>query len=158
MLYRSGVVMAKAKRKQWKISVLLALKSEIEKSRRQRRPRSRPRDRRHAIEEMNHLSETEFMAMFRMDRASFNEVEVELENSLPSVNRNISIKTRLSVTLRWLAGGQYLDLCFTWGISKASFFSVDGVLWPTIIALDAILPSFGLPVHNADAMRDLPSC
>jgi hypothetical protein len=104
---------------------------------------------------MNHLSETEFMAMFRMDRASFNELEVELENSLPSVNRNISIKTRVAVTLRWLAGGQYLDLCFTWGISKASFYSVDGVLWPTIIALDAILPSFGLPVHNADAMRAL---
>ena len=153
-----AVVMARAKRKQWKVSILLAFKNEIEKLRQQRRPRIArkiPRDHEHAIKEMEHITDLEFLRLFRMDRSSFNDLQKSLEDDSCDPCKKISMRTRLAVTIRWLAGGSYLDLCFTWGISKCSFFSERGVLWPTIIALDKILPSLGLPIDNPDALRAL---
>jgi hypothetical protein len=44
----------------------------------------------------------------------------------------IAWKTRLAVTLRWLAGGSYLDLCFAWGLGVSTFYAENGVLWPTM--------------------------
>jgi hypothetical protein len=55
--------------------------------------------------------------------------------------------TRLAVTLRWLAGGSYIDLCFAWGVSVASFYGENGVLWPTIEALDDHL-KLGFPLKD----------
>jgi len=44
----------------------------------------------------------------------------------------ITVRTRVAVTLRWLAGASYLELCFAWGVSSSTFYSRCGVLWPTI--------------------------
>ncbi len=49
----------------------------------------------------------------------------------------IVLVTRWAVTLRWLAGGSYLDLCFAWGVATSTFYHPDGVLWRTIEAIDA---------------------
>ena len=92
---------------------------------------------------MNHLDPWMFQRMFRVVRLTFDEVvgkiapfmkdrcEKKAQNSSGSV---ISIQTRLAVTLRWLVGASYLDLCFSWKISTSSFFSRRGVLIYPIIS------------------------
>ncbi len=39
------------------------------------------------------------------------------------------------MSLRWLAGGSYLDLCFAWGVGVATFYADNGVLWPMLQAI-----------------------
>ena len=48
----------------------------------------------------------------------------------------ISKKAKLGATLRWLAGGSYLDICTEFGLAKGTFFDENGVLWDTIRAID----------------------
>jgi hypothetical protein len=112
------------------------------------------RNRGFAIDEMERLPDAIFRRMFRVDRETFSHLVQQLS---PLIQRDdtyainasgqpISVGTRLAVTLRWLAGGSSLDLCFAWGISRASFYSERGVLWPTIDAIDSIL-QIGLPIE-----------
>jgi hypothetical protein len=51
-----------------------------------------------------------------------------------SSGSSIPVKTRLAVSLRWLAGGSYLDICFAWGIGHSTFYHHDGILWRPIHA------------------------
>ncbi|CAM9862043.1 unnamed protein product, partial [Ectocarpus fasciculatus] len=84
--------------------------------------------------------------MFRMDRTSFEDLEelvtphLERDSSMAerSSGSPIPVRTRLAATLRWLAGGSYIDICFAWGLAHSTFYSDRGVLWPTIEAIDAI--------------------
>ena len=96
------------------------------------------------MEEMDALTESEFQQMFRVTRERFDSV---LATITPDISKNeemgrrsagtpITPKTKLAVTLRWLAGGSHHDLRFAWGISKGSFYADTGVLWPTIYAID----------------------
>jgi hypothetical protein len=67
--------------------------------------------------------------MFRLDRDSFYELVEVLNNKIQrdamkaacSSGSPITTVTRLAVTLRWIAGGSYIDLCFACGVSVASF-------------------------------------
>ena len=61
---------------------------------------------------------------------------------------------RLAVTLRWLAGALYLDLCFAWGIATSTFYHPEGVLWPTLQAIDAAF-DIGFPVDDPVALEAL---
>ncbi len=63
-------------------------------------------------------------------------------------------RTRLAVTLRWLARGSYLDICFAFGISYTSFYSDRGVLWPTIEELDKLL-TLSFPLKDNAALGEL---
>ena len=116
-------------------------------------------DRGFAIRQMNNLSEKDFKIMFRMSRASF-EILLEKVTPLIQVQENFAIlssgslisnTTKLAVTLRWLAGGIYLDLCFAWAISKSGFYQCE--LWPTIQALDKVL-KIGFPTEE-EALNSL---
>ncbi len=78
----------------------------------------------HALRAMDGLSPNTFKKMFRVDRETFDEVMeritpfVKVPNEVKAFNSSggpITLKTRLAVSLRWLAGGSYLDLCFAWG-------------------------------------------
>ena len=121
---------------------------------------NRIRNRSHALHEMDSIDDKMFKKMFRMSRHAFTNLLDILEerfeerdarsvrqaqNSSGSV---ISSKTALAVTLRWLAGASYIDLCFSWGISMGSFYADDGVLWGT---MDAINEAFdiGLPLTDS---------
>ena len=129
-----------------------------------RRLRNRHRDRGFALKEMNHLSDAEFTRMFRVNRYLFYEVllpkirdKVGLSyigkiRALSSSGSYVSATTRLAVALRWLAGGSYLDICFSFGISFGSFYHVDGVLWKTICAIDSSF-SIGFPLHDQEELR-----
>lgn len=109
------------------------------------------------MEEMEQLSDVEFKKMFRMTREGFSSLleilgpfmyEADEEMARRSSGSSISKRMKLFCTLRWLAGGSYLDITF-------AFFSSDpisGILWPTIAAInDAIV--IGLPTSNVQALR-----
>lgn len=131
--------------------------------RNRRKPKNRHRNRGFAVEEMEYLTDRQFKEMFRIDRAAFDWLSEELD---PLLRRNeakaknssgsaISTVIRLAVTLRWLAGGSHIDLCFAWGVSKTSFFSERGVLWPTIQALDDYLPDISFPIDNTFELEEM---
>ena len=40
--------------------------------------------------------------------------------------------TKLACSLRWMAGGSYLDICFEFGVAIGSFYADGGVLWGTL--------------------------
>jgi hypothetical protein len=106
-----------------------------------------------------------FKRMFRVDRATFNEILERIEphmkhhNHVKAANSSgapIVLTTRLAVTLRWLAGGSYLDLCFAWGVASSTFYHPDGVLWPTLEAIDVAF-EIGFPVDDYSKLEEIAS-
>lgn len=118
----------------------------------------------HALDKFECLSNGTFEAMFRMSRQGFTNLYDKISPLMNDTNEEmakrssgttISKKTKLYVTLRWLPGGCYLDLCFGWGISKAAFYSTDpqkGVVWPTIEAIDMAF-TIGIPYEDEDKLN-----
>lgn len=129
--------------------------------------RNRHRDREYALEEVNNLTENEFSKIFRLSRVGFSELLSLIEPFMHDADEvmakrssgtAISKRTKLYATLRYLAGGSYLDICFAWGLAKSTFYSTcpeKGVLWPTLEALDQALPTIGLPVHDLVKLRTM---
>ena len=133
------------------------------KETRKRRQKNRQRPRGYAITEMDHLRDAEFRRMFRMNRATFDVMLMKIQRRLrdrdEKMARNssgtpITHKTRLAVTLRWLAGGMWCDLCFAFAISCASLFGEDGVLWETIRAIDAEY-DLSFPIDSVSTLQRL---
>jgi hypothetical protein len=121
------------------------------------------RNRGFALAQMDQLDDTTFKRMFRVDRRTFDEILdiitplMEQRNSAKATNSSgspIMPKTRLAVTLRWLAGGSHIDLCFAWGVAHSTFYSDRGVIWPTIEALDLAF-DMGLPLDNVERLEEL---
>ncbi len=90
---------------------------------------NRIRNRGYELEEMAYLNDFEFKRVFRMSRIVFNKllrlVENEFTNETEcyaeySSGSPITSKTRLAVTLRWLAGGSYIDKCFEFGVARVT--------------------------------------
>lgn len=148
------------------INAYLVLAEESYRSAEQitQRKTNRHRNRGYAVEEVEQLNDAEFRKMFRMTREGFSSLlgildaflyEGDKEMARRSSGSCISKRTKLFCTLRWLAGGSYLDITFAFGVSKTAFFSSDpvsGILWPTIAAInDAFV--IGLPVTNVQALR-----
>lgn len=108
------------------------------------------------LEEMDRLDRNAFKKMFRLDRAMFDKVlekilpHLRTHNDAKSANSSgapLVLKTRLAVSLCWLAGTSYLDLCFTWGLATSTFCHSGGVLWPTLQATNVVF-YFGFPTDN----------
>jgi hypothetical protein len=96
---------------------------------------NRHRERGWALRQMDEMPDEIFRRMFRLDRATFDAHVILLtdhmrpRNEQKAINSSgsaISTKTRLAVSLRWLAGGSYLDICFAFAISHTSFYAPDG--------------------------------
>jgi hypothetical protein len=95
------------------------------------------RSRGFALGQMDLLDDVTFKRMFSVDRIVFDILRsriypyfqnLNISRAMNSSGSPISVITRLGVTLRWLAGGSYLDLCFAWGISSSTFYHKNGVL------------------------------
>jgi hypothetical protein len=124
----------------------------------------RHRNKCYALEEMEYLSDSLFKRMFRLTRNAFNFLLEKLRpaiESKPSLNhiyhhkdREISPTTRLAATLRWLAGGSYLDICFAFGISVGSLYKDSGILWGTIAAINDAL-EIGFPLNDPRALEEI---
>jgi hypothetical protein len=131
---------------------------------RKKRQANRHRNREYALNEMEAMSEKHFKRMFRMSKRTFNVLEEKLldlwgadvdeEQAARSSGSHITFRTRLACTLRWMAGGSYLDICFEFGVAPGSFFSDGGVLWGT---MDLINESFeiGFPFDNDAKLRKI---
>ena len=155
----------------WRAAVVLSMsmknrrasEKQLARAEVRRKPKNRHRNRGFAAEEIDNLSDALFKEMFRINREAFEYIETLLDarivrdaqkakNSSGSV---ISSRTRLAVTLRWLAGGSHIDLCFAWGVSKSAFYSTLGVLWPTIEAINDILEDIGFPIDNLFELEEM---
>lgn len=64
----------------------------------------------------------------------------------------IGCRIKLASTLRFLAGGSYIDICFEFGIAPGSFYLDSSVLWGTIEALDSIL-NIGFPFQRENELQ-----
>ena len=149
------------------ISQRIALLAEMgafgkKKEKRKRRP-NRKRPRGWALTELDQASDVFFQRLFRMDRASFDNllqrvghrmVARDEQQAINSSGSSISKRTRLACALRWLAGGSYVDICFAFCVADATFYSPRGVLWPTI---DALLEELDLtfPLESPETLQRL---
>jgi hypothetical protein len=129
------------------------------------RERNRHRNRQHALNEMNNMNERHFKRMFRMSRKAFNLLEERLQENDDMRHRgvryaqnssgsNISLRTRLACTLRWLAGGSYIDICFEFGIAPGTFYADGGVLWGTMEHLNEVF-NIGFPFHDKEKLKEM---
>jgi hypothetical protein len=91
--------------------------------------RNRHRNRGHALEEVEFLSERDFSSMFHMNRDGFQNLLNRIP-LLPDINEQmaknsygsiVSKATKLYSTLRYLAGGSFHDICFAWSIAQSTF-------------------------------------
>jgi hypothetical protein len=112
---------------------------------------------------MDLLDTVMFKRMFRVDRETFGELMestasfMKDRNAMKAANSSgspITLKARLAVTLRWLAGASYLDLCFSFGIAPSTFYHPNGMLWPTLAAIDAVF-TFRLPFDDINKLESL---
>jgi len=129
----------------------------VPRSRKQRIP-NKERTRMNWSERVATLTDAEFMRTYRVDKVLFNEllekIRQPLEIAEPAMARNsepVSPELKLSMTLRWLAGGSYLDIYQMHGVSYTQF---NKSLWMTIDAInDAIIISF--PIDDLSALLNL---
>jgi len=101
--------------------------------------------------------------MFRVDQYIFDEIleaitpfldEKNAQKAINSSGSPVTNKTRLAVTLQWLASGSYFDLSFAWGVACSTFYSERGIIWLTIEAIDLAF-DMGLPLHDTDKLEEL---
>jgi len=126
------------------------------------------RNRGYAIGEMNALTENKFRRMFRLSKDAFNHVlklitpiirsKLKFTAGFGKYHRQlepIPPKVKLAATLRWLAGGSYLDICFAFGLSSSIFYNVkDGVLWPTMEAIHKVL-KIDFPIDDMEKLEKI---
>ena len=87
------------------------------------------------------LTDREFCRLYRMCRASFVELVGRLRDRLSrdddmgrrSSSGAISVELQLSMTLRFLAGGSYLDIAYFHGVHAATLFAA---IWRVVEAID----------------------
>ena len=128
-----------------------------------RRAAPRQRNRGYALEEMEHLTDKEFQRMFRLNRIAFYWLLSKIYHDISPIaslrqkvqlERNITAATKLAVTMRWLAGGSYLDICFAFEIAVGTFYKSSGILWGTMEAINKVL-SIGFPLHDMAKLEDI---
>lgn len=129
-----------------------------------RKKRNKMRNRTYGLETMEDCSDSEFKSMMRLDRATFEKLLSKISKRIESSIRNkavassgsvVTARTKLFCTLRWLAGGNYLDICHLFGVGKGTFF-VDnryGILWPTISAIDRTI-QLGFPIDQLGPLAE----
>jgi hypothetical protein len=128
------------------------------------RKANRHRNREFILKEMAEMSDQSFRRMFRMSRVNFYKLLELIGPCMPVHNVQRAVNSsgspitpvhKLGATLRWLAGGSYLDICTMFGISEGTFFNEErGPLWPTIEAIDATF-NIGIPFRDVDALQGI---
>ena len=93
---------------------------------------------------MDDLSDKEFRRTYRCTRASFDKllevlskkIDLKFNHARKDTGGAIPLSVRLAMTLRFLAGASYLDLCMLYGVASGTFYKDNGPIWTTIRALD----------------------
>jgi hypothetical protein len=124
----------------------------------------RKRNRGYALNEMKELTDSQFIRMFRLSRPAFYSLlslitpYIQCRHNGIAEKRNeefaITPETKLAITLRWLAGGSYLDICFAFGVCYKYFHCDNGPLWQTMRAIDKCL-QLGFPLHDEEKLEEI---
>ena len=78
-------------------------------------------------------------------------------NAINSSGSYVEPRIKLAVTLRWLAGGSHLDICFGYGLSTSAFYNYEhGILWKTLEAINAAF-QIQFPVSNNEDLMKIQS-
>lgn len=109
---------------------------------------NRYRDRKYGLQQMANLSDAEFVKVFRLTRPAFAKLHKMLKpllsvkmpfRGISSSGSTVPTVTKLAATLRWLAGGSFLDISLLFGLDFTNFFNKNYFLWQTIEAIDSVL-------------------
>ena len=83
------------------------------------------------------LTPKEFERRYRMDLEGFNSVLEKIKPAFgpmrPNVPSQVAPELKLSMALRWVAGGSYLDIADLHGVEVSTFYQH---LWTTLEAID----------------------
>jgi hypothetical protein len=103
------------------------------------------------------LNDEEFRIFYRVTRTRFVWLTNKLAHLAPSYERAgwLTVEMKLAITLRYLAGGSYLDIREMWGIRTAAVFNTIHIVIPLIANLNddefPDLPTIlGMEEHNKD--------
>ena len=84
------------------------------------------------------LTEAEFARLFRLDKLTFAWLLDGLRPLLPAGPDALPVNVQLSACLRFLAGGSYLDICWSHGIARATLYAVVERVLPALDRIDAL--------------------
>ena len=110
--------------------------------------KNRIRDRQYALRTMQEMTDFEFERMFRVTRSGFSKllqiIKPDMERSelraIASSGSAITDVAALGATLRYLAGGSYLDIAAFFGLDSVNFFNKNYVVWRVFDAINTRLP------------------
>jgi hypothetical protein len=133
----------------------------------EKRSCNRERNRTEPLDRIKNLSEKEFTRFMRVSRNIFYSLLEKItplidpskkgqQNAMNSSGSGISNELKLAATLRYLAGGSYLDITFEFGLGQNSFFHSKGPLWPTMIALYKVLQDeISFPIQDKNELANI---
>jgi len=111
------------------------------------------------------MTEREFARYYRVDRQSFADIVEMITPPLPELRKRrkrarkssggfVEFDLRLSMALRYLAGGSYLDIMYLHGVSRSTCYKH---IFGTLKAMDMALPEFTLDedIHSLERCRAL---
>lgn len=111
------------------------------------------------------MTERDFARYYRVDRQSFADIVEMITPPLPELRKRrkrarkssggfVEFDLRLSMALRYLAGGSYLDIMYLHGVSRSTCYKH---IFGTLKAMDMALPEFTLDedIHSLERCRAL---
>ena len=101
------------------------------------------------VRKLNH-NHKEFQKTFRMEESSFNllctllrpSITVDVTRARASGAEPIYPELVMAVGLRWLAGGQWADICNSFCVSKASMYRIRNLFLDAMMDCDALAIKF----------------
>ena len=124
------------------------------------RRRNRVRNRIDILMKLTEMDPVFFKKFFRMDRETFdillNLIEDKLtKNKIKAKNSSkypISPVIKLSLALRYLSGGSYLDLAFGFNVAHNHIMAY---VWEVLKAIDSNLNNINFPIDDEEKLRDI---
>ena len=100
------------------------------------------------VRKLNHRKE--FQKTFRMEESSFNllctllrpSITVDVTRARASGAEPIYPELVMAIGLRWLAGGQWADICNSFCVSKASMYRIRNLFLDAVMDCDALAIKF----------------
>eukprot|EP00039_Didymoeca_costata_P009584 m.126968 g.126968 ORF g.126968 m.126968 type:complete len:416 (-) comp14534_c0_seq2:137-1384(-) len=103
------------------------------------------RQRARGIRDLRNLSDKLFERKYRLPRPVFYELLGKITPVLKKLGaggggkRGVPPELRLALTLRWLAGGSYLEGITEYDFDPSLFYKESGILWPCVYAINEVL-------------------
>ena len=111
---------------------------------------------------LNSLTDRQFQRRYRIDKGGFAAILEKIKPHMPPRHRKSGVpnELKLSMTLRWLAGGSYLDISDLHGVHPATMYRH---VWQTMRAIDKayhfqLSPSAGGAITSAGVMSCVRHC